>query len=165
MPAEFRPRALLSHLTEHGVDFVVVGGLAATLHGSERNTFDLDICPAQDETNLQVLGQALIEVDAKLRGVEEDVPFLPDDRSLRGIQILTLDTSFGPLDILSRPDGAPPYKHLRARATRLDLGGQAVSVASIDDLVAMKRAAGRAKDNEDVERLESIERERRRLGD
>lgn len=163
MPGEFRPRALLAHLTLHGVDFVVVGGLAAVMYGSERNTFDLDICPAQDAGNLDALGKALVEIEARLRGIEDDVPFVPDGRSLRGMQILTLDTSFGPLDVLTHPDGSPPYRSLRGRAERMDLGTASVLVASIDDLLAMKQAAGRPKDKEDVERLEAIKRLRTRL--
>jgi hypothetical protein len=163
MPAEFRPRALLAHLTAFGVDFIVIGGIAAVIHGSERNTFDLDICPAQDEGNLAALGRALTEIDAKLRGIEEDVPFVPDRRSLARVQILALDTTLGPLDMLARPDGSPSYRRLRSRATRVDIGTAAVLVASIDDLLAMKRTGGRPKDEEDVERLAAIARLKKRL--
>lgn len=164
MPAEFRPRGLLERLTSRGVDFVVVGGIAATLHGSERNTFDLDICPAQDPVNLEALGSVLLELDAKLRGIEEDVPFVPDGRALAGIELLTLSTTLGPLDILVRPFGSPPYATLRRRATRMDMGGTAVLVASIDDLIAMKGKADRPKDREDVARLEALARLSKRLG-
>lgn len=163
MPAEFRPRALLIHLTARGVDFVVVGGIAVTLYGSERNTFDLDIRPAVDAANLDALGRALIDIDARLRGVDEDVPFVPDGRALRGIEILTSSTSLGPLDVLMNPAGAPPYDQMRRRATRVDIGETTVLVASIEDLIAMKAGAGRPKDLEDVERLEAIKRLRRRL--
>lgn len=93
MAAEFRPHGLLTHLTAHGVDFVVVGGIAAVLHGAERNTFDLDICPAAGQANLDALGKALIELSPRLRGVEEDVPFVPDGRSLQNLQILNLATA------------------------------------------------------------------------
>jgi hypothetical protein len=161
--ADFRPGAALAALTAHGVDFVVVGGIAATLHGSDRNTFDLDICPAMDPANLAALGRALVDMEARLRGVEQDVPFVPDERTLARVQILTLDTSFGPLDVLMRPDGMPPYRQLRARAERLDVGTVAVPVASLDDLLGMKRAAGRKKDELDVETLEAIKRLRRRV--
>ena len=163
MPADFRPRGLLDHLTRHGVDFVVVGGIAAALHGSERNTFDLDVCPAQDAANLDALGGALIEIDVRLRGIEEDVPFVPDARSLAGIEILTLSTSLGPLDVLVRPYGSPPYSTLRGRATQMDIGPAPVLVASIDDLIAMKRESDRPKDRDDVERLEALARLSRRL--
>lgn len=164
MPAEFRPRGLLEHLTRHGVDFVVVGGIAAALHGSERNTNDLDICPAQDASNLEALGTALIEIEASLRDIEEDVPFVPDARSLASTEILTLSTALGPLDILVRPHGSPPYAALRRRATPLELGGRApVLVASVDDLIAMKRETDRPKDRDDVETLEALARLSRRL--
>lgn len=165
MPAEFRPQALLRHLTAFGVDFVIIGGIAGALYGSERDTFDLDISPAQDAPNLDALGRALAEIDARLRGIEEDLPFVADLRTLAHVELLTLDTAFGPLDILMRPDGSASYSQLRQRARRLDIGPAAVLVASIDDLIEMKRAAGRDKDLEDVERLEAIKRLRRRLAD
>ncbi len=164
MSAEFRPRGLLEHLIRHDVDYVVVGGIAAALHGSERNTFDLDVCPAQDSANLDKLGAALVEIEARLRDITEDVPFVPDGRSLTGIEILTLSTSLGPLDILVRPHGSPPYSALRRRATRMEVGGTApVLIASIDDLIAMKRESDRPKDREDIERLEALTRLSRRL--
>ena len=161
--ADFRPRALLAHLTAHGVDFVVVGGIAATLHGSSRDTFDLDICPSMEPDNLDVLGKALVDLEARLRGVDEDAPFVPDGRTLHGMQILTLDTTLGALDVLMRPDGSPPFGQLRRRARRMDIGRAAVAVASIADLLEMKRAAGRAKDQADVEELEALQRLERRL--
>lgn len=164
MPDEFRPRGLLEHLTGHGVDYVVIGGIAAVLHGSERNTFDLDVCPDQDPANLDRLGAALIAIEARLRDIVEDVPFVPDGRSLAGVEILTLSTSLGPLDVLTRPHGSPPYSALRRRATQLDIGAAApVLVASIDDLIAMKRGTDRRKDRDDVERLEALARLQRRL--
>lgn len=153
---------ILRRLTERGVDFVVIGGIAAVLHGSARNTFDLDICFATDDANLAALGDVLTGLSARLKGVDEDVPFVPDALTLRPVELLTLVTSLGELDVLSRPPGAPAYAELRRNADRYDLGGFNVSVASIDDLVAMKRAAGRAKDLLDVEELEAIKRLRHR---
>src|SRR5919197_24604 len=98
--AEFRVDRLLRVLTAHGVDFVIVGGIAATLLGSARDTFDLDICPASDRANLDALGKALLELGARLRGVDESVPFILDGQTLRRIEVLTLDTDLGPLDVL-----------------------------------------------------------------
>ena len=161
---EFRVDRLLGTLTAHGVDFVVVGGIAATLLGSARDTFDLDICPATDRKNLETLGKALVELGAKLRGVEEPVPFVPDERTLGRVEVLTLETDKGPLDILVRPDGCPPYEQLRRRAERKDLGSFSVLVASIEDLIAIKESAGRPKDHVVVEELEAIRGLRRRLG-
>lgn len=87
---------------------------------------------------------------------------MPDVRTLRQVELLTLVTSLGELDVLARPPGAPPYRELRQHADRYDLGGFNVSVASIDDLVAMKQAAGRPKDLLDIEELRAIERLRHR---
>jgi predicted nucleotidyltransferase len=153
---------ILRRLVERGVDFVVIGGIAAVLHGSPRNTFDLDICFATDDVNLAALGDVLTALGARLKGVDEDVPFVADARTLRQVELLTLVTSLGELDVLNRPPGAPPYRELRQHADRYDLGGFNVSVASIDDLIAMKQAAGRAKDLVDIEELEAIKRLRHR---
>ena len=145
-------------LTSRGVDFVLIGGFAAVIHGSPRLTQDLDVTYAEDEANLRALGDALQDLEARLRGVDDDVPFIPDERALRRVQILTLDTSAGPLDLILHAPGAPAYDALRRRARRVDVGGLAVLVASVEDLLAMKRAAGRAKDLADVEELEAIAR-------
>jgi len=149
---------MLTRLVERGVDFVVIGGVAALLHGSAQLTTDLDITYATDETNLEVLGEVLISLGARLRGVDDDVPFVPDGRTLRHTQILCLQTDAGILDVLAGPDGAPPYATLRTRAERHRIGELPVLVASIDDLIAMKRAAGRPKDLAAIEDLEAIQR-------
>jgi hypothetical protein len=150
--------AILRALVARGVDFVVIGGIAAVLHGSATATFDLDICYADDQANLDALGTALGDLHARLKGVEEELPFIPDGRTLRAVQVLTMVTDAGELDVLARPTGAPAYGALRRHAARFDVGGFTVSVASINDLIAMKRAAGRAKDLAAVQELEAIQR-------
>jgi Nucleotidyltransferase of unknown function (DUF6036) len=160
---EFDVEHILSCLTAHGVDYVVIGGIAAVLWGSARNTFDLDICPATDGGNLEALGTALVDLGVRLRGIDEDVPFVPDAATLARIEMLTLDTDAGPLDVVTRPGGASAYERLRKDAERVEIGAFSVRVASIDDLIAMKRSAGRPKDELDVEELEAIKRLRRRL--
>lgn len=157
-PAELDPKRLLGLLTARGVDYVLIGGLAAVLHGSAMLTQDVDICFARDEGNLRALAKVLSELGAKLRGVGEPVPFVADEKTLGRAELLTLDTSAGPLDLVSLPPGAPSYEVLRRRALRLDLGAFAVPVASVEDLIAMKRAAGRPKDLLAVEELEAIVR-------
>jgi hypothetical protein len=159
---ELRLRELLQRLTAHGVDFVVVGGVAVILQASPRFTKDLDICYSPEQENLDRLGAVLIELGATLRGVDEDLPFVPDGHALRQqTQILTLTTVDGGLDLLVEPDGSPGYRTLRRRADQIDIEGIAVRVASIDDLISMKRAAGRPQDLVDLESLEIASRRRR----
>jgi predicted nucleotidyltransferase len=160
-PPELRLRALLQRLTKHGVDFVVIGGVAVILQASPRFTKDLDICYALKQENLDRLGEVLLELGAKVRGIDEDLPFVPDGRALRRTQILTLVTADGGLDLLVEPDGSPGYPVLRRRADEVDIDGIGVRVASIDDLIAMKRAAGRPQDLVDLESLELARRRRR----
>jgi hypothetical protein len=159
---ELRADEILQRLVARGVDFVVIGGIAGVLHGSSRATFDLDICFATDRANLDALGEVLVALDARLKGVPDALPFVPDAATLRRVEVVTLDTTAGELDVLARPSGAPRYDVLRRRAERYDLGGFSVLVASVDDLIAMKQAAGRPKDRADVDELETIRRLRRR---
>jgi hypothetical protein len=160
--AELDAERILRALVARGIDFIVVGGIAAVLQGSARNTFDLDICFATDDANLSALGDVLQGLDGRLRGVPEPVPFVPDSATMRRVEVLTLTTVAGDLDVLARPTGSPGYHALRRRADRFDLGGFSVLVASIDDLIAMKRASGRPKDVADVEELKAILRLRGR---
>lgn len=152
------PLALLARLADAAVDFVVIGGIAVVAHGHIRTTRDLDITYATDRANLDALGRALVDLDARLRGVTEVVPFVPDGRTLRAAEILTLETTEGALDLLATPPGAPAYSELKQRAEVIDVDGRSVAIASLDDLLAMKRKAGRPRDLEDIEALEELRR-------
>jgi predicted nucleotidyltransferase len=155
---ELKLEALLGRLARAEVDFVIVGGVAVAFQGYGRATKDLDITYATDEENLRRLGDVLLALNARLRGVAEDVPFVPDGRTLARTRLLTLDTDDGGLDLLADPPGAPPYATLRERADRVDLNGVVVAVASLGDLLAMKRAAGRPQDLLDIDALEVARR-------
>jgi hypothetical protein len=159
-----RLSALLRRLTDGQVDFVVVGGVAVIMQGASRFTKDLDICYSTETQNLDRLGIVLMSLKARLRGVEEDVPFIPDGRTLRHTQILTLTTPDGNLDLLVKPDGSPSYTALRTRASQVDLDGLTVRIASVDDMIAMKRASARAQDLVDLESLEIARRRQRSSG-
>jgi Nucleotidyl transferase AbiEii toxin, Type IV TA system len=151
---EFRPTVLLGLLAHAEVDFVVVGGVAIVVQASPRFTRDLDICYATDKANLARLGSLLVSLVARLRGLDEDVAFVPDSRTLRRTQMLTLTTREGDLDLLVDPPGSPGYAALRRRADVIELAGASVRIASVEDLIGMKRAAGRPQDQIDVESLE-----------
>jgi hypothetical protein len=151
---EFRPTALLGLLTHAEIDFVVIGGVAVVVQANPRFTRDLDICYATDSPNLERLGALLVSLEARLRGINEDVPFVPDARTLRQAQMLTLATRQGNLDLLVDPPGSPGYAALRRRADVVELDGASVRVASLEDLLEMKRAAGRPQDQIDIDSLE-----------
>ncbi len=161
LPAEWPDLDLgemLRRLTSESVDFVVIGGIAVIASGYVRMTRDLDIAFAGDAQNLRALGKVLTGIGSNLRGLDEEVPFVADERTLAGIQLLTLDTSLGWLDVHRLVPGVASYEALRERATRIEFDGEFVLVASLDDLLAMKRAAGRPQDLLDIEALESIKR-------
>src|SRR2546429_5831915 len=108
-------------LVHAGVDFVVVGGVAIVVQANPRFTRDLDICYATNTPNLERLGALLVSLEARLRGVDEDVPFVPDARTLRRAQMLMLTTRDGDLDLLTDPPGSPSYPTLRRRADVVEL--------------------------------------------
>jgi predicted nucleotidyltransferase len=157
---ELKLLALLGRLGRAEVDFVVVGGVAVVFQGYGRSTKDLDITYATDTENLRRLGEVLVGVHARLRGIAEDVPFVPDERTLARTRLLTLDTDDGGLDLLADPPGAPSYETMRSRADRVELDGIVIAVAALDDLLAMKRAAGRPQDLIDIDALEVARRMR-----
>jgi hypothetical protein len=146
LDVEFDPTPTLVRLADAGVDFVLIGGLAAGAHGSAYPTYDVDVAYARDPDNLERLASVLSELHATLRGAPPDVPFILDAKSLAAGGNFTFDTDLGKLDILAYPAGAPEYEALRADAFESTLEGRPVRVASLDHLIAMKEAAGRPHD-------------------
>jgi predicted nucleotidyltransferase len=157
-----RAGPLLRRLAEAGVDFLIVGGVAVIVHGYARFTKDLDITYATNAANLERLGDVLVRLGARLRGIDEDVPFVADARTLKRTTILTLETPHGSLDLLVNPDGAARYEEMRSRADVIELDGVEVRVVALEDLLSMKRAAGRPQDIADVDALLTVSRVRRR---
>lgn len=156
----FDPVALLERLAAAGVEFVLIGGVAARLHGSPTLTRDVDICHDATPENLERLSQVLRGLGARLRGVDDDVPFLLDPRALAAGANFTFATDAGDLDILAAPAGVSGYRELADHAVRLDLDGVVVRVADLGDLIRMKRAAARPKDLIEVEVLSALQEER-----
>ena len=152
----FDPLEILQTLERHRVQFVIIGGIAGRLWGSTTVTNDLDICYARDAGNLSALAGALRELKVKLRGADRDLPFIADARSLKMGDSFTFTTIAGSLDCLGIPAGSGGYPALARTATAMDVGGLTVLVASLEDLIQMKRAAGRKKDLIEVEVLEAV---------
>ena len=138
---------LLRALARHEVDYVVIGGVAVQAHGHRRTTMDLDVVPAPTPANLERLAAALEELHARPRDLPGAEP--PTAEQLATIAP-PLATAHGVLRILREPTGAPSYAVLRERALVIDLSGIKLAVAGRDDLIAMKRAAGRPRDLEDI---------------
>jgi len=147
-PLPLHAHPLLSALVRHGVDFVLVGGMAGIALGSSYPTYDLDVAYARDEGNLERLARTLQELRVSLRvkGEAADLPFLADARSLANGANFTFMTEFGMFDVLGDLAGVRSYEDLRGDATMQEVEGHQIRVASIDHLIAMKRAANRPKD-------------------
>ena len=144
----FRPDEILRRLVDANVKFIVVGGLAAQAHGSTSLTNDLDVCFARDRDNLSALAGVLEEIVAVRRGLPPDTPSMPplDGRTLRAGSLFRLSTRFGDFDLLANPDPGFDFDTLLSAAVPATSAGVGVLCASLDDLMAMKRAAeiGRA---------------------
>ena len=159
-PPPLDVEALLGALDRHGVEYVLIGGLAARLHGSPLLTEDVDITPSVDRENLTRLAAALRELEARLRGAE-DVEFPLDDRSLASAETLTMTTRAGWLDLCTRPAGGQSYDTLAPNAQTYELFGFRVRVASLDDVIRSKEAASRDKDLRSLATLRDLQK---RLG-
>jgi predicted nucleotidyltransferase len=147
----FDPREILLALADHRVDYVIVGGVAVQAHGHGRSTRDLDVVPRPDLLNLSRLGEALAALGAHLvrAGRQIDVS---DPQLLKRAALVPLMTVHGRLDLLNIEHiaGAPPYDDLRERSFEAEIDGKQVRVAGLDDLLRMKRAAGREVDLDDI---------------
>jgi len=128
------------------VRFVVIGGVAMSLHGSAYVTLDIDLCYARDMNNLEAVAASLANHQPRLRGVPDELPFLWDAKTLRSGLNFTLRTSLCDVDILGEVPGVDSFDGLWARSVEMDIDGLRIRVASLDDLIAMKRAANRPKD-------------------
>jgi hypothetical protein len=153
----FAPLDAIEALIGQHVRFVMIGGFAAQLLGSSLLTGDLDVCYAREDENLERLTRALRKLRARLRGAPGDVPFVLDAKTLRTGDHFAFDTDAGALDCLGTPSGIPGgFEELERASEEMQIDAHRVKVASIDDLIRMKRAAGRPKDLRVVEELGAL---------
>jgi hypothetical protein len=155
----FSPQEIFAALHRHEVDYVTIGGIAANAHGSRRLTLDVDIVPEPRDSNYRRLASALDELGAPATAEDSGFRDLDprDSFDLARADILKLATAVGDLDVLNRAIGSPPYEDLRKRAIEVEVRGTPVRIASLDDLIAMKRASGRPQDLRDIAELTAAE--------
>lgn len=162
----FDPDLVLAMLERHGVEYLLVGGLAARAYGAIRQTADVDCVPHTTLDNLDRVAAALTELNARLRvgGLSDEearrLPVRIDARTLMSFGSSTWMTDAGPVDLLvelrDREGGRHDYADLVARSARYDVGDITVRLASLDDIVASKEFAGRDKDRQALPELNEI---------
>ena len=135
----------LDVLVRHGVDFVVVGGVAAVLAGAPISTFDLDIVPARSPENLVRLVAALSEIDARYRDLTGRI-LRPEVEGLAGPGHHLLLTTCGPVDVLGTIGQGDGYDQLLADVVERKIGDHRVRTLGLASLIRTKEAAGREKD-------------------
>ena len=149
--------APLRLLGEYRVDCVIVGGVAASIHGSLLLTSDVDVCYARDPTNLERLADALKSVNGRLRNAPEGLPFILDAETLKRGLNFTFATDVGDLDLLGEVRGVGNYEEVLAGSLTAEIFGYRFAVIDIGKLIVAKRAAGRPKDLIALPELEAIE--------
>ena len=157
-PADFR--RLIETLGAGRVEFIIIGGFAAAVHGSARATLDLDVVYRRSDANVDRLVEALRPIEPYLRGAPPGLPFELDPATVKHGLNFTLDTALGPLDLLGEVAGGGTYEALLPFTEEVDLFGHACRAVTLDRLIVLKRAAGRPKDYEVLAELELL-RERR----
>lgn len=152
--------ALIRLLAHHHIDFILVGGVAATAHGSSRLTQDLDVVYRRTPENLSRLAACLASHEPYLRGVPAGLPFRLDQATLdRGLNF-TLSTDLGDLDLLGEITGGGNYDDLLPHTITLQVFGVTCLCLDLGHLIKVKRAAGRPRDLEVVAELEALREEK-----
>ena len=148
--------APLRLLGQYQVDCVIVGGIAAAIHGSSYLTNDLDVCYSREPANLDRLAQALGSVHARLRNAPEGLPFILDAETLKRGLNFTFSSNIGDLDLLGEVLGVGQYEQVHADSIAVDVFGYRFAVIDLGKLILAKRAAGRPKDLLVLPELEAI---------
>ena len=154
-----RLRELLERLTDAGVNFVVVGGLAVNAWGHVRGTQDLDVVPDPDQENLARLASVLESLGGRVETPEGRLAASAIHTFLRAGDRTLVATELGPVDVLQGLPQVPPYARLAPQAVAVDLDGFVVRVCSLEALLEMKRLSDRPQDRADLDALEAAHEE------
>ena len=151
---------LLGVLSGGGVEYIVIGGVAANLHGALRTTLDLDVVYQRTPENIRHLVAALRPFNPYLRGAPEGLPFVFDAETVeRGLNF-TLVTSLGDIDLLGDVPGGGGFDALKTDTQPIQIDEVECRMVTLPRLIALKRAAGRGKDRELLAELEAVLEER-----
>lgn len=151
------------HLTENGVDLIVIGGWAASLHGLARNTLDVDYVYARTRENIARLVAAMRPLDPYLRGAPPGLPFVFDEKTVEMGLNFTLTTKLGDIDLLGEVAGGGPYERLLPFTQKIEAFGITCRCVTLERLIQLKRAAGRPRDLEVIADLLALLEERREM--
>jgi predicted nucleotidyltransferase len=148
---------ILKRLVTAEAEFVVIGGLALGARGVVRATKDIDIVISPDPENLKVVAEVAVAAGGHVQRGEAllGTPFSIAAELASGEQ-MAIDTELGRLDIVQGLEGVPSFNELHSRANKAEVLGVDVAVCSVEDLRAMKRAAGRTRDLADLEDLDAV---------
>ena len=142
------------------IDFILIGGKAAILHGSARVTFDTDVVYERSKVNLERIVNFLAPHHPYLRGAPPGLPFTLDLPALRNGLNFTLTTALGDLDLLGEVVGGGGYRDLLPHTFEVEAFGVKFKCVDLPTLIKLKRAAGRPKDLESIAELEALREER-----
>jgi predicted nucleotidyltransferase len=144
-------------LVKNNVEFVIVGGIAITAHGSAYITKDLDFCYSRNKENLKKIVSALAPFKPRPRGFPENLPYIFDETTLQNATNFTFETELGDIDLLGEVAGIGTFNEVKELSKLMDLYDYKVKVLSIEGLILTKRAAGRPKDLLVLPELEAMQ--------
>jgi hypothetical protein len=150
---------IFATLDAHRVEYVVIGGIAVQVHGHVRMTNDIDLIPSPTPQNLEHLASALEQLEARVLNAGSE-PLEINAQMLPRATLWQLATRHGDIDVLHDAPGAASFTQLRERALLITLDEHPIPIASLDDLIKMKRAAGRPVDLADIAALTEPEHRR-----
>lgn len=151
--------SVLATLHSSDVEFIIVGGFAATVHGSSRLTQDIDVVYARTPQNLDRLVRALAPHAPYLRGAPPGLPFVWSPDTIRHGLNFTLTTALGDIDLLGEIAGGGGYEELLPHTIRVTIFGREFRCLDLPTLIRVKRAAGRPKDLDAIAELEALQDE------
>jgi len=147
---------VLQALKDGGVEFILIGGVAANLHGAARATFDVDVVYCRRRENIRKLVGVFAPFNPYLRGAPPGLPFKFDEQTVRNGLNFTLQTTLGDVDLLGEVAGGGNYDQLLAHTVEMEAFGVRSRVVTLERLIQLKRAAGRPKDFESLAELQAL---------